>query len=124
MRRILILLALLLARAADAQSTQVDLTWQDTVNTTHTGYAVQRRVRQPGGTFSEWATLATTPASARAYTDATPIAAVDNCYQVVTQSAAGPSAPSAEACVLVPQPPPQPVTGVSVTVTVTVSGGK
>ena len=119
MRRLLLCLLLLASPALAQSQATVDLTWQDTVNTTHTGYAVQRRVRQPGGTFSEWATLATTPASARAYTDATPIAAVDNCYQVLTQSAAGPSAPSSEACVLVPQPVVPP-TGVSVTVTVTV----
>lgn len=112
--------ALLLPTLALAQSVQVDLAWQDLVNTTQTGYSVERRVRQPSGTMSDWTTLATVGSAARAYTDAAPIAGVDNCYQVVTQSGNGPSAPSTEACVGVPAPGPVPPTGVTVTVTVTV----
>lgn len=115
--------ALLLPTLAFAQTTQVLLSWQDTVNTTQTGYLVERRVRQPSGSLSDWMTLATVDASQRAYTDAQPAAGVDNCYQVVTQSGNGPSAPSDQACVLVPAPPVVPVTGVSVTVTVTVGKG-
>jgi hypothetical protein len=83
------------------QGASVLMHWTDTVNTTQTGYTVERKVGAGG-----YAELSTAPGpDARTYLDRTPAAGQQNCYVVYARGVAGPSGFSPEACVQVPGTP-------------------
>jgi hypothetical protein len=78
--------------------------WTDTVNTTQTGYTVERKV----GTGSYTELSAAPGPDARTYLDRVPVAGSSHCYVVYTRGPTGPSGFSAEACVQVPGTPVPP----------------
>lgn len=84
--------------ATTAQAARIGLAWDDTQNTTQTGYVIERRVNTPGTVYAE---LARVPGAAvRTYTDATAAEGGQYCYQVRAYGAtlAQVSLPSNEAC--------------------------
>ena len=86
--------------APPAPPAQVQLVWDDRVNTTQDGYLVQRREQSPPGAYR---TLASTDAQARTYTDRAVVKNQRVCYVVRAFRNAGAqvSVPSNEVCVRV-----------------------
>ena len=87
-------------QAWPASTPHVTLAWDDAVNTTQDGYLVRRRASTQGSTY---ATLASTDATTRTYTDAAVVVGQKVCYVIEAfQNADGDvSPPSNEVCVRV-----------------------
>jgi hypothetical protein len=88
------------AQLRAASTPHVTLAWDDTVNTDQDGYLVRRRAGTPG---SAYATLASTDAATRTYTDSAVVVNQKVCYVVEAfQNADGAvSPPSNEVCIRV-----------------------
>ena len=88
------------AQTWPASTPHVTLVWDDTVNTDQDGYLVRRRVGTPG---SAYATLASTDAATRTYTDSAVVVNQKVCYVVEAfQNTDGDvSPPSNEVCIRV-----------------------
>ena len=81
-----------------AHAARIGLAWDDTQNTTQTGYVIERRVNTPGTVYAE---LARVPGvSVRTYTDTTAAEGGQYCYQVraYVTTPAQVSLPSNAAC--------------------------
>jgi len=93
------LLVWVMALSGIAHAATIHMVWEDGVNTTHSGYIIERRLNSAGAMFAE---VGQVGAAVLEYMDSTASDGTSYCYRVmafqVSDGMVGP--PSNEACVL------------------------